>query len=40
MHIEIHGELIRLKYLNNEKSELKKQKKNKCSIHIRVMKCL
>ena len=27
MHIENHGELIRLKYLNNEKSELKKQKK-------------
>ena len=27
MHIENHGALIRLKYLNNEKSELKKQKK-------------
>ena len=39
MHIENHGALIRLKYLNNEKSELKKQEK-KCSIHIRVMKCL
>ena len=27
MHIENHGALIRLKYLNNEKSELKKQRK-------------